>query len=111
MQHADATTAIAEYHQVLSEDSHAERRNGQITRERHRLPEPAQIFAARRPGAHLGQLRIRRRGVTAMVAVERTGRRLRGARSSSLHGSSSLAPTSERSQAALDASRIGAVLT
>ena len=105
VQHADAPTAVAEDHEILAQHSHPQWRGGEISRERHRVPEPAQILAARCPGADLGQLRVGRRDVAAMIAVEGTGLLLRGARSSSLHGTPSLAPRSGGSQVA---ERIGA---
>src|SRR5580765_2429848 len=100
VQHADTPAAIAEHHQVLAEDSGSQRRRRELARECDGLPEAAQILATRRARTDLGQLGIRRGNVAAAVAVERTGFRLRGARSGSLHGTSSLAPTSEPSQAA-----------
>jgi len=54
VEHADASAAIAEDHEVLAQDAHAARRTIQIARERHRLPEAPEVFAARsgrdRPG-------------------------------------------------------------
>src|SRR4029077_6736587 len=102
VQHADAPAAIAEHHQVLAEDSGSQRRQRELARERDGLPEAAQILAARRARTDLGQLGIRRGNVAAAGTVERTGLRRRGARSGSLHGTSSLAPTCEPSQVAGD---------
>ena len=47
----DATFGVTERHQILSHDSHAQRRTvrlGQFLGERDRLPEAAEIFAHRR---------------------------------------------------------------
>ena len=81
VQHADAPAAVAEDHQVFTEDPDPQRRRCEIARERDRLPEAAEIFTARRSGTDLGQLGIGRRDLAAPIAVERTGFRLRGARS------------------------------
>ncbi len=70
VQHADAPAAIAKDHEVLAEDAHAQRRAGELAGEGHRLPEPAQVLAARRAGTDLGQLRIGRGDGAAVVAVE-----------------------------------------
>ena len=87
VQHADAPAAIAEDDQVLAQDPCPQRRRREIARERHWLPEPAQVLAARRSRSDFGQLGIWGRDLAAMVAVERTECGLGAARSSSLHGS------------------------
>src|SRR5262249_4182808 len=98
VQHADAAAAIAKDHEILTQNAHSQRRRHEIARERDRLPEAAQILAARRSGTDLGQLGIRRRNLAAAIAVEGTGLQLRDSRAGSLHGNPSLAPTSEQSQ-------------
>ena len=91
MEHADPPAAIAEDHEVLAEDADAQRRLAELAREGHRLPEAAQIFAARRARAHLRQLGIGRRDGPAVIAVEPAGGRPGDTRSSPLHGTPSLA--------------------
>src|SRR5262249_8934110 len=103
VQHADAAAAVAEHYEILTQEADPQRRRGEIAHKRHRLPEAAQILTARRSGTDLGQFGIWRWDFAAAIAIERTGLRLCGARSSSLHGIPSLAPTSERSQATHDA--------
>ena len=50
VEHADMPAAIAEDHEVLAEDAHAQRRLAELAREGHRLPEPAQVLAHGVPG-------------------------------------------------------------
>ena len=103
VQHAHASAAIAKDHQVLAEDLDSQRRGDEVAGERHRLPEPPQIFPARRPRTHPRQLGIRRRDLAAMIAVEPGGRRPGDTRSSSLHGTSLLSLDDRASQAAAGA--------
>src|SRR5207245_3863422 len=87
VQHADAPAAVAEDDQILAQNPRPQGRRREIARERHGLPEPAQVLAARGARSDFGQLGIRRRNLAATVAVEWTGFGFGAARSSSLHGS------------------------
>ncbi len=79
MQDAGARAPVAEDHQVLAEDAHAARWPVEIARERDRLPESPEIFAARGAGTDRRELGIGRRGAaTSVPVVCTTGRSRRG---------------------------------
>src|SRR5512143_130662 len=91
MQDAGARTPVAEDHEILAEDAHATRRPVEIPRERDRLPESPEIFAARGAGTDRGELGIgRRSAATSVPVVCTTGRSLRG------HGWLSMGPGCHR---------------
>ena len=68
--HADAPAPVAEHDQVLAEDAHPERPL-EVAHERHWLPEPAQVLAARCARPDLRQLGVGRRHDAAAIASER----------------------------------------
>src|SRR5262249_26738036 len=100
VQHAQTAAAIAEDHQVLAEDSPQQRRGRETARARHRLQDPPQVLATRCPRAHLRQLGIRRRDVTAVISAEWAGLLLRrtplhDTPSTLFHDTISLAPANK----------------
>ena len=60
LQQADGAALVAEHDEVLAEDLDPQRQIVQLVGETDRLPEAAQIFAARRAGANMGEFRISR---------------------------------------------------
>jgi len=69
VQDADLSAAVAEHDQILAEDANAERAL-EVSYERHRLPEPAQVLAARRARPDLRQLGVGWRNRAAAIAIE-----------------------------------------
>jgi len=69
VQDADPPAAVTEHDEVLTEDAHPEWPL-EVSHERHRLPEPAQVLAARRAGPDLSQLGVRWRNGSAPIAIE-----------------------------------------
>src|ERR1700690_4033786 len=58
MQHADGAAAIAEHDELFAEDARAERPLLDLAQIGDRLPEPAQILAARRATGRLRDLAV-----------------------------------------------------
>ena len=52
----DPRLAVAEQHQVLAQDPHRDRQVGDLRRQRHRMPEPPQVLAARSARADADEL-------------------------------------------------------
>ena len=57
----DLAAAVAKRDEVLAEDFKPLRHVAELARKDHRLPEPPQVFAARRTRPDPGQLLVRRR--------------------------------------------------
>ena len=69
VQDADPRAAVTEHDEVLTKDAHPERPL-EVSHERHRLPEPAEVLAARRARPDLRQLGVGWRNRAAAIAIE-----------------------------------------
>src|SRR4051794_26710614 len=70
LQHADGAGPVAKRDKVLAQYPDPQRQVAQIVGEAHRLPEPAQVFAARRVGADMGEFDVLARVLTMVVTGE-----------------------------------------
>ena len=67
---ADAPASVAEQHEVLAHGADLERELAEFRGHRHRLPEAAQILAARRLRSGMGERRILPRQAPAVILAE-----------------------------------------
>ncbi len=71
LEQPDATAPVAEQHEILPEDPEAQRNVRQLPREGDRLPEAAEILAARRAGADPRELLVGRRDLARVIRAVR----------------------------------------
>jgi hypothetical protein len=69
-QESDGAAEVAEYHEVFAEDANPQRHITQVVDETDGLPEPAQIFSARRAGPGVRELGVFSRNLTVIVGAE-----------------------------------------
>ena len=66
---SDLAAAVAKRDEVLAEDFKPLRHVAELVRDDYRLPEPPQVFAARRARPDAGQLIIRRRQAAVVISA------------------------------------------
>src|ERR671934_2549257 len=71
MEQSEPTAPVTEQHEIFAEDAQAQRDVAEIARERDRLPEAPEIFAARRAGTDAGQLVVGQRDPAHVIPTVR----------------------------------------